>query len=251
MNEVGIELGGASVGSESLRQVLHRWNHCLGMADWYVHIERDLRRYILGRPSTMRERRIRWAIYDLVAGALESCTIALGSPALGADSARKAVTRLVVHHTGTDPYISLSRLSAMGLLRLYAPSYLKHQKAPHRHGQPITSNHVRDGRQVFYSYHWLIRPGGRAERLLSDEEIGWHAGNWDVNCSSIGVALAGDYGNCSPTKQALSCLHSLIEEYAPEEVLLHSEINSATTCPGEWAAAVAWSQLGKNYLSRV
>jgi|GEM_PF-2098109 len=51
---------------------------------------------------------------------------------------------------------------------------------------------------VFCAYHWLVYMDGTMERLLQDNEVGWHAGKWDVNCKSVAICLDDDFENLAP-----------------------------------------------------
>lgn len=154
------------------------------------------------------------------------------------DSEREPINTLVIHHTEGRPQVDLDELNTLGFLLQYAQEFLKGGLIL---DQPITdkavgSGHYRDGRQVFYPYHWIIKPSGEAVRLLDDKNIGWHAGNWEVNKRSIGVALAGNFDNTPPPENQIEGLTKLIrDEYAfinPQKILGHYEINSRKTCPG-------------------
>lgn len=223
------------------RDILQRWKDALPDPDWYVGLESDIRRYILPQPKSAGDRQIRWAIYDLVADALDSDQIGLAQNGFDRDAQRKPIEYVVLHHSGGRHDVSISRLSGMGLLRLYAPCYLDDARSPRIRGKAIHSGHWIDGRQVFHAYHWLIRADGQTERLLEDQHIGWHAGNWAVNCASIGICLAGDFSGADPSDRALAALHELLEQYAPTEVVLHGSVNPSTDCPGAWAKAVRWN----------
>ena len=107
----------------------------------------------------------------------------------------------------------------------------------HIKGTPLYSGHTRDGKQVFYAYHWLIRNDGRVERLLNDNETGWHAGNWGVNCKSVGIALDNDYTNSRPSDIELKAIAKLIKENYPsvpkQNIFGHSEVNKNKACPSK------------------
>jgi N-acetyl-anhydromuramyl-L-alanine amidase AmpD len=125
----------------------------------------------------------------------------------------------------------------MELLRLYAtffanPTYEADKEIK---GQPIFSGHFRDGKQVFYPYHWIVRKNGEVEPLLFDNEIGWHAGNWEVNCRSVAIVFDNNFENSTPSKIEIEFVAKLIKEKYPnvtkERIFGHREINTKTTCP--------------------
>ena len=107
------------------------------------------------------------------------------------DGDRKDIDTVIIHHTHNKPGITKERLSVMELLRLYAPYFSNptYEFDKVIKDKPIYSGHFRDNKQVFYPYHWIIRTDGRVERLLLDKEIGWHCGNWDINCRSVAIVF--------------------------------------------------------------
>lgn len=228
-----------------ITEIERRWKMNLGRLDWYVCLQADIKQYFFHHPKTEIEKHVRWVLYDLVTEALEQGDVGLGEEGINWDVERKPIKFVVIHHSGTDPEVSISRLSAMGLLRVYAPIYLNKEQFPEAYGNPIHSHHWKDGRQVFYTYHWLIRQNGAAERLLEDNQIGWHAGDWRINCASIGICLAGNYSLENPTEAALEKLSSILKTYKKIDILPHCEINQKTDCPGAWINEQRWNNLHK------
>jgi N-acetyl-anhydromuramyl-L-alanine amidase AmpD len=146
------------------------------------------------------------------------------------------------------------RLSAIELIRLYVP-YFANPADPHDahwRGQPIASGHERNGSQVFWPYHWIIRGDGTAERLLYDSEIGWHAGDWAVNCRSVGIVFDDDLESREPAEIQLRGAASLIAEQYPNvpisRIFGHHEITSKTECPSRWFLAGPWGHGWKRRL---
>lgn len=139
-----------------VKETVQHWREKLNRLNWYLCLESDVRRYFFHSPKSDVEKRVRWALYDLVADALEKGQVGLGKDGINWDAERKPIQFAVIHHSGTNPNISILYLSAMGLLRLYTPVYLKQKEYPEAYGQPIYSHHWRDNEQVFYAYHWLI-----------------------------------------------------------------------------------------------
>lgn len=177
-----------------------------------------------------------------MAEALQQGRVGLGQHGPDRRDRNQPITTVVIHHSGTEPGVSQERLSAMGLLRLYAPVHLDARAYPLAYKQPVYSGHWSGGRQVFYAYHWLVRTTGQVEHLLSDHRVGWHSGNWDVNTTSIGICLAGDYSTSRPNNSMLCSLHDLLARYAPTTVLTHSLVNPQTSCPGTWVSREDWNQ---------
>lgn len=169
---------------------------------------------------------------QLVAG-----KVRLGMDGPNWDAERKLVDTIVIHHSSRQPGLPLAALNALHLLRLYAPEYANSKpKGENIKGTAIYSHHFLGGKQVFFGYHWLFRMDGSAERLLDDSAIGWHAGNWDINCRSIAICLDNDYENSEPDPQALQSLAEFIRKsyphVAPDHVIGHCEANKNRTCPG-------------------
>jgi hypothetical protein len=131
---------------------------------------------------TNEKASVRHACTELLYGFFEDYLsqdhIALASNSANADIERKEIDTIVIHHTSNPPGVRLERLSAIELIRLYAPYFAHPSLQVDRHltGKPIGSGHLRDGKQVFWPYHWLVRKNGKPERPLYDSEIAWHAG---------------------------------------------------------------------------
>jgi len=176
-------------------------------------------------------------IYQFFEKHLALGNVSLGESGKNFDEERKEIDTIVVHHTHGDDKMTKERLSAMELLRLYAtffanPTYEADKEIK---GQPIFSGHFRDGKQVFYPYHWIVRKNGEVEPLLFDNEIGWHAGNWEVNCRSVAIVFDNNFENSTPSKIEIEFVAKLIKEKYPnvtkERIFGHREINTKTTCP--------------------
>ncbi len=135
---------------------------------------------------------------------LEEGSVRLGETGPNWDEERRPIDRAVIHHTSNLRPMRLSYLNALHLLNLYVPKY-RHPgpEADVIGGRPVYSGHERGGNQVFYGYHWLVRQNGTVESLLRDTAIGWHAGNWEVNCRSVAICFDADLQNDQPTEAAL------------------------------------------------
>ena len=176
-------------------------------------------------------------IYQFFESQLALGNVFLGEAGKNFDDERKEIDTIVIHHTHGDSEITKERLSAMELLRLYAPFFANptYEADKEIKGQPIFSGHFRGGKQVFYPYHWIIRKNGLAEQLLFDNEIGWHAGSWEINCRSIAIVFDNNYENGAPSRVELESVAKLIKEKYPNiskgRIFGHREINAKTTCP--------------------
>ncbi|MDE2188102.1 MAG: N-acetylmuramoyl-L-alanine amidase [Patescibacteria group bacterium] len=176
-------------------------------------------------------------IYDFFEAELGKETIALGTTGKDFDAERKPIDTIVVHHTSLQPGLTKERLSAIDLVRLYAVEFAapKYREDAAIKNRPIWSNHLRDGRQVFWPYHWIVRVDGNAERLLEDYEIGWQAGNWDVNCRSVAIVFDDEFEDKDPADIQLEGAAKIIREHYPlikkENIIGHCEVRGHTDCP--------------------
>ena len=184
------------------------------------------------------------AVYGYFEKLLNNGKVILGIEGKNWDSERKPIDTVVIHHTKGEGSMTWQRLDAMHLLRLYAKSYLNPSTEPEIQGLPVYSNHFRDGRMVFYAYHWLVRADGTHERLLKDNEIGWQAGNWDINCRSVGICLDGDFEHASPPETMIEGARSIVRDHYADvdamRIIPHRNANPNTTCPGEWFDGGGW-----------
>ncbi len=164
--------------------------------------------------------------------------VALGKTGQNFDAEREPINTIVIHHTSAEPGYRLDYMNAVQLINVYAPYYAAPTESEkHLRGQPIWSGHLKNGQQVFYAYHWLMRMDGSFERLLTDNEIGWQAGDWGINKRSVGICLDNDYENQDPTNEILQKLAAHIKlhypQVEPNGVIGHCEANKGTICPGK------------------
>lgn len=213
------------------------WQEQLQHQDWYIKLERYLREKIFPVTDDPEIKRLRQSFYETVEEMLNAGKTPLAKKGPDFDKERKPIDTIVIHHTSEDPDIRLSKLSAIGFVRQYGLDYLEGKTIGFElRGQPIWSNHFKDGKMVFYAYHWLIRPNGEGERLLEDSNVGWQSGNWDINTRSVAISLSGDYGDSVPSKEQLESISKIIKgNYSSVDknrIFGHREINPNTTCPG-------------------
>lgn len=150
-------------------------------------------------------------IYSYIERDLENGSIQLNKNYHDWDDERKPIDTIVIHHTSNDKSLTLSRLNAKHMFRLYRPFFTNpNEDNKAIKGEAISSGHFTNGVQIFYGYHWLVRLDGTPERLLTDNYVGWHAGNWDINTKS-----KDNYKNVPI-----------------ENILGHNEVNKNTVCPG-------------------
>jgi hypothetical protein len=221
--------------------------------DWYMPFERYSRSLLVGsaalglfrgRGAVSSARRGRERLVSHFQEMLAEGTIALGKPHQELenwDEDRREIDTIVIHHTSRPPGLPLDTLNAMHLLRLYVPRYQsKNSPVLDDEGnlQPIASGHFNEqGEQVFYGYHHFVRADGQTTRLLADTAIGWHAGNWDINCRSAAICIDDDLSEKAPDDPAISAIAELIHTQYPtipvdtDHIIGHGEV-SKTECPG-------------------
>jgi hypothetical protein len=151
---------------------------------------------------------------------------------------------LVIHHTAMAPGMTWQQLSELQLKNVYMPRYTCDCDDPVVRGQPPHSGHYRliKGRlqEVFYAYHFIIRQNGSMEALLGVHEVGWHAGNWDVNLRSVAICFDGDFSTARPPESALiACaglMNGLAKSHPIQYLMGHYEAmaEGKTACPGSW-----------------
>lgn len=213
------------------------WREAARQPDWYLRLEPHYKRLLesADESSAATRKEIKEEVRSFFENLLARDELNLSTSGPDWDEERQPVDTVVVHHTSEEPGMTKPRLNVIHLLNLYRPHY-SHPPAKEEYikGKGIYSNHFRDGEQVFWAYHWLIRNDGSSERLLYDREIGWQAGDWKVNCRSVAICFDDDLSHKRPTQRALETAGYIIKEYYPgSEVLGHREINPRTDCPGE------------------
>ena len=203
--------------------------------DWYLQLQPELQGYFYRYDGNKEKKSHAWLakrseLVKMVCELLEADKIALGSFGPHWDEERKPIETIVIHHSSTPPETSLQVINALGLIRLYAPFYS--QKEGEHFGKPIWSNHFYKSRQTFIAYHYIIRKDGSFEHTLQDNQIGWHCGNWHLNCRSIAICFLDDLKERRPSKKALRTAREIIKKYPNCDILGHKEIKPTTTCPG-------------------
>ncbi|MGH7246088.1 MAG: peptidoglycan recognition protein family protein [Candidatus Levyibacteriota bacterium] len=215
------------------------WKEQMMHPDWYIKVEKELREYFFPiNKNDLQLSIFRHYVYDLVAEMLERKEVGLATSGPDLDTPRQPITKLIVHHTKEDPAISLAKLSAIGLIRQYGMYYLDDALPGIKlKGQPVWSNHFYKGNMVFFAYHWLVREDGSVKRLLEDKYLSFHAGVWDVNTSSVAIALSGNYEHATPPNIQIASAAEIIKTHYPHipttAIFAHREVRDDRTCPGE------------------
>jgi N-acetyl-anhydromuramyl-L-alanine amidase AmpD len=215
------------------------WQEATKRPDWYIEYVRLLtraRRELSKEPERLSE--LNKSIRSFFEEALADDRIMLAKSGPNQDIERQPINTIVIHHTSAKPGYSLAYMNAVHLLNIYASYYANpiYQDKNALKGTAIWSNHVKDNKQIFWAYHWLMRMDGTFERLLDDSQIGWHAGNWEINKRSIGICLDNNYDNQDPDDEVLKKLVAHIKKHYPQveagNIIGHKEAREGTTCPG-------------------
>lgn len=217
------------------------WWESLGKPDWYLLLADDFKRLeelAHKHKDEADHKQIKREAYEIVEKAVREGHVPLASEGDNLDKERKPVDTIVIHHTKNQPGMTLERLNAMHLLRIYGKYYANptDEREKHFKGQKIWSGHYYKGQQVFWGYHWIVRNEGTAEHILDDSYIGWHAGNWDVNTRSIGICIDDDLSQKEPAYAALENVAAIITRHYPDvsmkNIVGHCDVNKQTECPG-------------------
>ncbi len=221
-----------------------KWLAAITQPDWYIALYPELKKMRAlweAEPGAARTAPMKEAVRSFFESALSDGTLALASTGPNLDVERQPIDTIVIHHTSAEPGYRLSRLNAVQMLNVYVPYFnnpsISIPGESRFKGAPLWSNHASGGRPVFYLYHWLLRMDGSLERLLNDDELGWHAANWDINCRSVAICLDNDYDRQDPSPELLQTLADFISELYPHvsaaRIFGHVEVSRhVTSCPG-------------------
>jgi hypothetical protein len=217
------------------------WRQALSQPTWYLILNDDFERLEeLAKKETdyTKRKQIKDKAYGLVEEAVIAGRLPMAETGDNLDIERKPIDTIVIHHTKNKPMMTLERLNAIQLLRIYGRYFANptDPKEKHLRGQLIWSGHLHNDRQVFWGYHWLIREDGTSERILNDDYIGWHAGNWDINTRSVGICIDDDLSKKEPSETVIQSLADTIRQHYPTvdsaKIVGHCEVNDGTECPG-------------------
>lgn len=234
---------------------LDRTREMVQKPDWYLEFGKARKTRLLGLGAlqaafsgsiTQAATYAKTQMVEIFEQLLASHDIRLGIPGEdeldNQDEDREPISQVVIHHSSRGNGISLASLNALHLLNLYVPVYQNTRNpvlnSTGKH-QPIYSGHFDDsGEQVFYGYHWKVSQDGSATRLLNDEAIGWHAGNWEINKRSVGICIDDDLEHKSPTDTSIESVAQILKDHYRQleitgsTVIGHNEA-SKTACPGD------------------
>ena len=208
--------------------------------DWYIELVpyiKETEKSLRGDEDQVGE--FRFEIRRFFETALMDGKVYLAKEGPNLDEQREPIDTIVIHHTSNRPGYRVTYMNAVQLLNIYAPYFTNPTIREERNlqGTAVWSGHFKDGKPSFLAYHWLMRMDGSFERLLSDEQLGWHAGNWDINCRSVGICLDSDYEKMCPADSLLLNLADHIKKHYPKikasHIMGHCECRKGTNCPGD------------------
>ena len=77
-------------------------------------------------------------------------------------------------------------------------------------------------------------------RSVADKNIAWHAGDWNINCRSIGIEIAGSTTECKgkTLENVIALTKELMKKYniSKERVIRHYDANGKL-CPAFWCGS--------------
>lgn len=83
-------------------------------------------------------------------------------------------------------------------------------------------------------------------RSVADKNIAWHAGDWNINCRSIGIEIAGSTSECKgkTLENVILLTQRLMKKYniKKDRVIRHYDANGKI-CPGFWCGSAAKDKL--------
>ncbi|MCB9820935.1 N-acetylmuramoyl-L-alanine amidase [Candidatus Nomurabacteria bacterium] len=216
-----------------------KWREDLHQPDWYLLLKQDFKNLeklaeeleVKGQPH----KQVKQEAYAMLEEAMREGYLPIAETGPDEDHKRQPIDTIVIHHTKNQPGMTLERLNAMHMLRIYGSHYAS-LTDPNLKGQPVWSGHFFEGKQVFWTYHWLVREDGFAEQILEDKYIGWQAGNWDINTRSIAICIDDDLSDKEPSKAVIEAIARIIRQryprVSPERIIGHCDAYQNTICPG-------------------
>lgn len=88
------------------------------------------------------------------------------------------------------------------------------------------------------AYHFVIGGKGEVIKTRPIDDIGFHASNWPVNQTSIGICLCGNFDIEKPNDKQIFALRDLLNElnsglkFGKNGIYFHSDF-APKTCPGK------------------
>lgn len=131
----------------------------------------------------------------------------------------RKIDKIVVHHSFTP--------KALDMDKVINSISNNHKERLH---QPVSKT------GLYVAYHYVIGAKGRVKRTRMDDEIGYHASNWPVNQTSLGICLLGNFDAEQPDPEQLWALRDIIKTIKARYVITSVKGHraySSKTCPGK------------------
>ena len=143
----------------------------------------------------------------------------IDAPEVDQPSSKRVVTIIVVHHTAGSQGSDAERIIP-AFSRLHSRRF---NTMPSSLGMTV-------------AYHYIIMADGAIHQTRDEGDIGYHAGDWEVNKTSIGICLTGNLEQHKPTVAQIESLDRLVRRLQGErnivKIFPHSHCR-ATLCCGE------------------
>lgn len=171
------------------------------------------------------------AFIQMVGDLLKQGKVKLGKPLENFDEERLPIDTVVIHHSETAENATPEYINAIHLFTLYIIPAFDNPKNSN-YGKPVYSGHYDEkGNQVFYGYHFIVKPDGTYKKVLKDEYIGYHARGTNIN--SIGIVIIGSYDKKKPSSLAINSVKEILDDYQGKRIVGHREVTPDTDCPGD------------------
>lgn len=130
----------------------------------------------------------------------------------------RKIDKIVVHHSFTPKALDTDKTI---------------QSISRNHKERLHQPQSKTGLCV--AYHIVIGAKGKVVRTRMDDEIGYHASNWPVNQTSVGICLLGQFDTEKPDPEQLWALRDVIKQFKAKYVITsvagHRKY-SEKSCPG-------------------
>ena len=110
-------------------------------------------------------------------------------------------------------------------------------------------------RHIYASSQWIVGLEGEQVHCIPDDEVAYHAGNYTINCNSIGIEVCHSDWSGKFTDVTINSLKELVQEliskYGIEEknILRHYDI-TGKKCPLGYIDNTAWEELKAKLLNK-
>jgi len=198
----------------------------------------------LSSVARTKRREVRKEVYSVTLKAFREDKIYFGKTGKNWDRTRKQIDTIVIHSNEPEYFKQIAMASVVPLIRIYVPLYANATADKEYYRKPLWSNHFDEyGKMNFWTYHWLINKDGTIQRLLKDEQIGWHAGNFIINQRSIAICVPVNFKQETPSATIISSVVSIIQKFysfiPKENIIGHCEVSrnpkykNEIYCPGK------------------